>query len=423
VIKAIDSPKTNANRIVNRGETDNVAPHASTSKTCRVLTLNSGSSSLRYSVYDMQGDTARPVLKGKLDRIGTYQSHFEAVNAAGTKLAGHLVSVSDHDSALALLLDRLPSFGVGSIEAVGHRIVQGGEHHTGPEILTPALVKELRDLCPLDPPHLSAALNAIQAAQRLGDDVPQVACFDTAFHRTLPAVAQRLPLPRELTENTGLLRYGFHGLSYEYIMGELDRVAGSKVAHGKVIIAHLGNGASMAAVEGGKCVDTTMGFTPAGGLMMGSRAGDLDSGVIDYLLREKKVSVQELSDLIYRRSGLKSVSGVSSDMRDLLDNGKGHAREAVDLFCYLARKTLGSMISVLNGVQTIVFTGGIGENAAAPRAAICAGLAHLGLEIDSRRNGQNRDVISTSASRICVRAMKTNEELVIARHTARLAFA
>jgi acetate kinase len=388
----------------------------------RVLTLNTGSSSLKFSVYETRGETENPLLTGKLERIGACQSHFEAVDHKGTKRAGHLVSVSDHDGALSLLLDRLPSLGAGSIEAVGHRIVQGGERHRGPELITPALMKELHELYPLDPPHLPAALKGIEAAQRLGDDIPQVACFDTAFHRTMPEVAQQLPLPRELTHKTGLLRYGFHGLSYEFIMGEL-KMADPKMARGKVIIAHLGNGASMAAVENGKSVDTTMGFTPAGGLMMGSRTGDLDPGVIDYLLREKKITPESLNSLIYQRSGLKGVSGISSDMRDLLENSDPNARQAVDLFVYQARKCLGALVAVLDGVETIVFSGGIGENAAAPRAAICAGFAHLGLEIDARRNTQHRDVISTYGSKICVRVMPTNEEVVIARHTSRLAFA
>lgn len=389
----------------------------------QVLTLNTGSSSLKFSVYEFQDDHAKPIVRGHLDRIGSCQSHFEAINETGKHLAGHLVSVPDHDGALSLLIDRLPMFGAGSIDAVGHRIVQGGQRHTGPEILTPDLIEELRALCPLDPPHLPAALEAVTSAQRLGDDVVQVACFDTAFHRSMPLVAQQLPLPRQLTENTGLIRYGFHGLSYEYILGELNRITSPKVAQGRVIIAHLGNGASMAAVQGGKCIDTTMGFTPAGGLMMGTRTGDLDPGVIDYLLREKKVALEELNALIYQRSGLKGVSDASSDMRDLLASGETHARLAVDLFCYQARKALGGLISVLDGVETIIFTGGIGENSAIPRAAICAGLSHLGLAIDSTWNEQNQAVISTPSSRVCVRVIKTNEELVIARHTAHLAFA
>jgi acetate kinase len=323
-----------------------------------------------------------------------------------------------------LLLRRLPGLGAEKLAAIGHRIVQGGPHHLRPEIVTPDLLRELRDLCPLDPPHLPAALDALEAAQKLGADIPQVACFDTSFHRTLPAVAQRLPLPRQLTQETGLIRYGFHGLSYEYIVGEFARVAGPQAAQGKLIIAHLGNGASMAALQNGKSVETTMGFTPAGGLVMSSRTGDLDPGVLAYLLREGKVAPDKVNDFVFQQSGLKGVSGLSSDLRDLMEARSTNpaAQEAVDLFCYSARKALGSLVAVLDGVETLIFTGGIGENDAVCRAAICAGLSHLGLRLDNRANEQNQEIISAPGSSVAVRVMKTNEELVIARQTARLAF-
>jgi acetate kinase len=390
----------------------------------RILTLNSGSSSLKFSVYEMERGTEKLLLHGKLERISSGEGHFEAANLGNEKLVNDLVRLPDHQSALDLLLDRLPSFGVASIEAVGHRIVQGGPHHVGPELVTPALLKELQALCPLDPPHLPAALQALEAAQKLGENIPQAVCFDTSFHRSLPPVAQRLPLPRRLTEGTGLMRYGFHGLSYEYIIGELARIAGTRAAQGKVIIAHLGNGASMAALRDGKSVETTMGFTPAGGLVMGSRTGDLDPGALAYLLREGKVSVDQLDKFIYQESGLKGVSELSSDLRDLLETRSAdpRAQEALDLFCYQARKALGSLVAVLDGLETLVFTGGIGENAPLARASICEGLYHLGLLIDPFANEQNQEIISSPASRVTVRVMKTNEELVIARHTARLAF-
>jgi len=376
-----------------------------------VLTLNSGSSSLKFSVYDMGPE--KLLLRGKLERIGSNQGHFEA---AGAKEADQSVPLPDHRAALDLLWKWLDSSRVGAIAAVGHRIVQGGPLHILPEIVTPPLLDELRAITPLDPPHLPAALLALEAARK---DIPQVACFDTAFHRDLPSVAQRLPLPRALTEGTGLRRYGFHGLSYEYITAELAGAAG-----GKLIIAHLGNGASMAAVRDGKSVDTTMGFTPAGGLVMGSRPGDLDPGVPAYLLREGKVSLENLTGFIFQECGLKGVSGVSSDLRDLLAAREKDARaqEALDLFCYQARKTLGSLVAALDGVETLVFTGGIGENAPWVRAAICEGMHHLSLRLDASRNGQNEKIISSPASRVIVRVMKTNEEIVIARHTARLVF-
>lgn len=389
---------------------------------CRVLTLNSGSSSLKFSVYEMGGEE-RVMVQGKLERIGAGDGHF-MVHSADKKVADETVHLPDHRSALDLLLHRLPGLGAEKLAAIGHRIVQGGPHHLGPEIVTPGLLRELRDLCPLDPPHLPAALDALEAAQKLGADIPQVACFDTSFHRTLPAVAQQLPLPRQLTHGTGLIRYGFHGLSYEYIVGEFARMAGLQAAKSKLIIAHLGNGASMAAIQKGKSVETTMGFTPAGGLVMSSRTGDLDPGVIAYLLREGKLAPDKVNDFVFQQSGLRGVSGLSSDLRDLMEARSTNpaAQEAVDLFCYSARKALGSLVAVLDGVETLIFTGGIGENDAFCRAAICAGLSHLGLRLDERANEQNLEIISAPDSSVAVRVMKTNEELVIARHTAHLAF-
>jgi acetate kinase len=390
----------------------------------RILTLNSGSSSLKFSAYEMGEGDEKLLVHGSLERVGATGGHFRAVDANGRKSVDETVDLPDHQSALDLLLSRLPSLGVEGLGAVGHRIVQGGPHHLGPEIVTPALLKELHALCPLDPPHLPAALKALEAAKKLGQDIAQIVCFDTSFHRSLPAVAQRLPLPRKLTEETGLMRYGFHGLSYEYIIGELAQLAGPEVARGKVIIAHLGNGASMAALKNGKSIETTMGFTPAGGLVMGSRSGDLDPGILPYLLREGKVSPDKLNDFIYQQSGLKGVSELSSDLRDLTEASttNPHAQDAIDLFCYQARKILGSLVAVLDGVETLIFTGGIGENASLPRAVICEGLHHLGLEINPKLNEQNCAIISSPFSQVTVRVMKTNEELVIARHTARLAF-
>lgn len=388
----------------------------------RILTLNSGSSSLKFSVYEMGPGTESLRLQGKLERIGDDHGRFKAVNEAGEKVVDETLALPDHSSAIHALLHRLPSFGFGEIAAIGHRVVQGGPHHSGPEKVTPALLQELKALCPLDPPHLPAALLALEAAQTSWPDLPNVVCFDTSFHRGMPHVAQQLPLPRRLTEGTGLIRYGFHGLSYEFIIAELERIAGPQAARGKVIIAHLGNGASMAALHYGESVETTMGFTPASGLMMSSRTGDLDPGVLSYLLREGKVAPDKIDQFIYQECGLKGVSDLSADLRDLLQakHTNPHAQEAVDLFCYQARKALGSLVAVLDGVDTVVFTGGIGENAALPRAAICAGLSHLGLEMVPAANEQNAEIISSPTSQVVVRVIKTNEELIIARHTARL---
>jgi acetate kinase len=390
----------------------------------RVLTLNSGSSSLKFAIFAMAPGAEKALLQGKLERIGAGKGHFEATDTAKGKVVDEDAALPNHQAALDLLLHRLPALGLEKAAAIGHRIVQGGPQHRGPEIVTPQLIHDLRGLCHLDPPHLPAALDALEAAQKLGPGIPQVACFDTSFHRTLSPVAQRLPLPRKLTENTGLLRYGFHGLSYEFIMAELTRVAGAETANGKVIVAHLGNGASMAAVHLGRSVDTTMGFTPAGGLVMSSRAGDLDPGILVYLLRQEHLTADKMNDFVFQQCGLKGVSDLSSDLRDLIKVSETNprAREAIELFHYSARKALGSLVAALDGVETIVFTAGIGENAPACRAAICAGLGHLGLQIDPARNAKNEPVISTATSAITVRVIKTNEELVIARHTARLAF-
>ncbi|MDB6074989.1 MAG: acetate/propionate family kinase [Verrucomicrobiaceae bacterium] len=388
----------------------------------RILTLNSGSSSLKFSIHEIGRGRESPRLYGKLERIGEKEGRFKATTPSGETLVDEAVALPDHAFAIHWLLDRLPSFDIGEITAVGHRIVQGGPHHSGPERVTNELLQELHALCPLDPPHLPAALHAVEAAMDVWPDLPHVACFDTSFHRSMPRVAQQLPLPRRLTENTGLMRYGFHGLSYEYIIAELERIAGANAARGKVIIAHLGSGASMAALHYCECVDTTMGFTPASGLMMSSRPGDLDPGVIAYLLRERLMDIDELDAFLYQECGLKGVSGLSSDIRDLVAARQTnvHAQEALDLFCYQARKALGALVAVLDGVETIVFTGGIGENASLARSAICAGLSHLGLEVVPGANEQNQEVISTASSQVTVRVMKTNEELIIARHTARL---
>jgi len=393
------------------------------SKHYRVLTLNSGSSSLKFSVYGMERKREELVFRGKLERIGSKEGHFEVVDGKGQSLADESVDLPDHETALNLLLDRLPSFGVEGVAAIGHRIVQGGPHHLGPERVNPALLEELRKLRPLDPPHLPAALRALEATQKLGADLPQVACFDTSFHRDLPVVARLLPLPRSLAASHGLMRYGFHGLSYEYIVSELRWLAGPEVASGKVIIAHLGNGASMTALREGKSVETTMGFTPAGGLVMSSRSGDLDPGILAYLLREGKVPPDQLGEFVFQQCGLKGVSERSSDLRDLLEarTTDSRAGEAVDLFCYQAKKALGALVAVLDGVETLIFTGGIGENAFWPRASICEGLRHLGLQIDPTLNERNEAIISPPSSSVTVRVMKTNEELVIARHTARIA--
>ena len=318
------------------------------------------------------------------------------------------------------MTDWLRSQGLDAgLRAIGHRVVHGGMDHAEPEAITPALLAALRSLTAIDPDHMPQAISAIEALGGLYPSLPQVACFDTAFHRHMPPVAQRYPLPREFSD-AGIVRYGFHGLSYEYIVQEL-RSLDPAAADGRLLIAHLGSGASMAAVRGGRGVETTMGFTPTGGLMMGTRSGDLDPGVLLYLLQDGGMSPLALSGLVNRRAGLLGTSGISSDVKELLDRRATDpgAVEALELFCYQARKFLGALAAVLGGLDTLVFTGGVGEHAAPVRAGISEGLEFLGIQLDAERNAANASIISRDDSPVTVRVMKTDEDLMIARHTYR----
>jgi acetate kinase len=410
-----------------------------------VLTINSGSSSLKFSLYEMgPGETA--VLSGSMERIGLRGGRFRARDAAGNSLADAQPQLPDHDAALKMLLDwlherekgdRVPSgchlperpggghpLGVAQmgtvpffLSAVGHRVVHGGPRHSRPEIVTADLLAALEENVRLAPAHLPHELQAIRAVERHYPGLAQVACFDTAFHRHMPEVAQRFPLARSLWHE-GVLRYGFHGLSYEYIMDKLRQEAGAE-ADGRVIVAHLGNGASMAAVRAGQCLDTTMGLTPAGGLMMGTRSGDLDPGVLLYLLLEKGRSAATVDYLVNERAGLIGVSGTSSDMRDLLEREPSdpHAAQAVEMYCYHARKQLAALAAVLGGLDSLVFTAGVGANSAVIRERICRGLDFLGIRLDAARNQANAALIGAADSPVIVRVMKTDEELMIARHT------
>src|SRR5579864_837048 len=311
-----------------------------------VLTINSGSSSIKFAVFPV--GVSEPVLKGKAERIGLDNGLFEAVDAAGAQVAHRQQRLPDHESALRLVLATARDATPHSLAAVGHRVVRGGPQDTDPEPVTPPLLKRIRELIPYLPEHLPHQVAAIEAVERFDSSLQQVVCFDTAFHRTMPRIAQLYALPRDLL-NAGILRYGFHGLSYEYVIGEFARLAGDSAARGRVVIAHLGNGCSLAAIRDGRSIDTTMGFTPTGGLVMSSRSGDLDPGVVLFLLKHRKLSAAELSDLLNRKSGLAGVSGGSPDMRDLLarEAADPHAAEAIELFCYQARKFLGALAAVL----------------------------------------------------------------------------
>lgn len=381
----------------------------------RVLTINSGSSSLKFAIF-LSGSSERRVLAGQLDDIGGSQGRLRAADAAGHVLVDQPANLPDHDHALSQLLqwlaDRPEARG---LTGVGHRLVHGGAGYAAPQRYTPEVRAALRDLAPLAPDHLPQELAALDSLARFAPGVPQVVCFDTAFHRSMPLVARQYALPRSLWDG-GLQRYGFHGLSFEYVVSAL---AAEGALPPRLIIAHLGNGASMAAVRDGRSVDTTMGFTPAGGLVMGTRCGDLDPGVLLYLLRQRGLTPVALDRLVNREAGLLGVSGRSASMLELLaaPRSDSHAAEAVALFCYEARKFLGAMVTALSGLDTLVFTGGIGEHAALIRAQVCSGLAFLGIALDPARNAGNASLISAQSSAVQVRVIATDEELVIARHT------
>lgn len=385
-----------------------------------VLTINTGSSSLKVTLYRL-ATTETPELVAQSERIGQPGSLLWIRDAAGVLLGDQQTNLPDHRAALAEVLAWLDRLRTGwEPVAVGHRIVHGGSHFREPQRITDELIGTLQSLATIDPDHLPQALSAIDAISRAFPHVPQVACFDTAFHRAMPRVAQLYALPRNLLA-AGVVRYGFHGLSYEYIVTELRRQAPT-AADGRLIIAHLGNGASMVAVKAGVSIDTSMGFTPTGGLVMGTRTGDLDPGVLLYLLTARGLSPADLNQLVNHDAGLLGLSGTSSDMRDLLEREASDPRaaDAIALFCYQAKKYLGALAAVLGGLDTLVFTGGIGEHAASIRQRICAGLEFLGIHLDAGRNAAHASVISSATSAVTVRVIPTDEDLMIARHTVRV---
>ena len=383
-----------------------------------ILALNSGSSSIKASSYSM-GAHESLLQTFQLERIGLADGEFVVCGPQGQQLHRENIELPDHESALEHLFGWLRGSDLGlNIHAYGHRLVHGGRDFILPQRIDEDLIKKLKDLIPLAPDHLPSEILAIEALRRRNPYDPQVACFDTAFHRGMPRVAQVYALPR-WTQEAGIERYGFHGLSYEYILQELRREVGVEATEGRLVIAHLGNGASMAAVHGGTCVDTTMGYTPAGGLVMGTRPGDLDPGVVLALLHSDHAHLASLNDLINKESGMLGVSGTSSDMEDLLrrEANDPQAAEAVEVFCYQAKKFLGAMISALGGLDTLIFTAGIGENAPTVRTRICTGMEYAGIDLDPARNERNESIISRSGLPVEARVMHTDEDLMIARHT------
>jgi len=384
-----------------------------------VLTLNGGSSSIRFAVYEA-GDTPRGRLDGKIDRIGSSGTNLIVNDPAGTPQVPRRLAAADHRTAVGFLLDWLETHPVfASVKAAGHRVVHGMKH-SDPERVTPKLLAELHRITPYAPDHLPREIGLIEALRKRYPTLPQVACFDTAFHRTMPRVARLLPLPRRYAA-MGVERYGFHGLSYAYLMEELDRLD-SAATKGRVILAHLGNGASLAAVRHGKSIDTSMGFTPAAGLVMSTRTGDLDPGLVYYLARTERMTAARFQRMVNHESGLLGVSAISADLRELLarEAGDGRAADAVALFCYQARKWIGAFAAVLGGLDTLAFAGGIGENAPFIRKRICDGLDFLGIELNSKRNAKNAPLISRDGGRVNVRVIRTDEELMIARSVIRV---
>ncbi|HEY8506530.1 MAG TPA: acetate/propionate family kinase [Gemmataceae bacterium] len=382
-----------------------------------ILTLNSGSSSLKAALFHAS-DPPRLELRALLENIRQPRGRFTITGASGEVRLDEAPELPDHARAMDLFFERVKEH--GTPQAVGHRVVHGGPRFTEPARVTDELLAEVRRLTPFVPLHLPPEIAAVEYVARAFPDVPQIACFDTAFHRTLPEVARTFALPERLL-GEGVRRYGFHGLSYESILGQLREVSAPE-ADGRVIVAHLGNGASMAAVRGGECVETTMGFTPTAGLVMGTRPGDLDPGLLVYLMRAHQLGPDETERILNKESGLLGLSGRTNDVAELLrrEASDPAAKLALDVFCYQARKWVGALAAALGGLETLVFTAGIGENAPAVRARICSGVEHLGVTIDAGRNAENAAVISADGARVAVRVMKTDEELVIARHIMRL---
>ena len=381
-----------------------------------ILTINGGSSSIKFALFET-GDSLRRILDGRIERIGLPEATLRVKGPNQADNFSRLVTAPDHTVAVGALMDWIEErSGRDVLTAAGHRVVHGGPKYGKPQRITAEMVEELRRLSPFDPEHLPEEILLTQAFLRRFPDLPQVACFDTAFHHDLPRVARLLPIPRRY-EALGVRRYGFHGLSYAFLMEELARLAGRESAQGRVILAHLGNGASLAAVRGGKPVDTSMSFTPTAGVPMSTRSGDLDPGLLWYLARTEKMSAKQFNELVNFQSGLLGVSETSSDMHELLgrETQDMRAAEAVALFCYQVKKWIGAFAAALGGLDALVFAGGIGENAPTVRARICDGLGFLGIELEEKRNAANEDVISVEGGRVAVRVIHTDEELMIAR--------
>ncbi|WP_028230829.1 acetate/propionate family kinase [Paraburkholderia mimosarum] len=383
-----------------------------------ILVVNAGSSSIKFSTFEERGAALDLVVHGQVDGLYTDHARFEALDHHGVRYKKEWTASEelDHRHGLEQIAVFLSEHREGhTLAAVGHRVVHGGQRFDGPVLVTPGVIDELEKLAPLAPLHQPHNLKPVRLIEQMHPEVPQVVCFDTAFHRTQPDVAQAFALPAAITD-LGVRRYGFHGLSYEYIASVLPDVAPAAAA-GRTVVAHLGNGASMCALVAGKSVASTMGFTAVDGLPMGTRCGNLDPGVLLYLMEERGMDARAVEDLLYHHSGLLGVSGISGDMRTLLQSADPRARFAIDLYVYRICRELGSLAAAMEGLDAVVFTGGIGEHAAAIREGVVRRAQWLGTELNATANLDGGPLVSAASSRVPVWVIPTNEELMIARHT------
>jgi len=380
-----------------------------------ILTINGGSSSIKFSFYEV-AKKLKKICSGEISRIGLADAEFSVTGLTAGKSKKQTVKAADYETAIKFLVDQLDILsGEHEIAAIGHRIVHGMQH-TQPALINNKLLEDLKAIIPYDPDHLPNEIKLVETLQQHYKNILQYACFDTAFHEQMPAVAKQLPIPRRFVEK-GIRRYGFHGLSYAYLMQEIEKRNGKKAAKGRIIIAHLGNGASLAAVYKGKSIDTSMGFTPAGGIPMSSRAGDLDPGVAWMMMKEENLSPTQFNHLINHECGLLGIAETGADMGNLLKLQKTDARaaEAVEFFCYQVKKWIGSFAAALGGLDMLVFAGGIGEHSPEIRARICKGLAFLGIAINEKNHHGNQVLISNPKTKVAVMVMHTDEEEMIAK--------
>lgn len=381
-----------------------------------LLTINGGSSSIKFTLYDVT-ESLTPILSGKLTGLGLPTASLRVKKPIHAEELSADVKAEDYQQAVEILIEWFhKNIDISSLKAIGHRIVHGGHLYKKPQWVNDKLLKHLSSIIPLDPQHLPGEIALIEAFDQHFPQLKQMVCFDTEFHQHLPTVAKLLPIPREYYEK-GIYRYGFHGLSYQYLMQVLQQQNAEKANQDRMILAHMGNGASMTAVTNGQSIDTTMAMTPAAGLVMGSRSGDLDPGLFGVLNRSESISAEQFETMINQQSGLLGISTTTSDMQQLLEkrSDDSYAKEAIDVFCYQARKQIGGYAAALGGLDTLVFSGGIGENVAEIRTQICQQLAFIGIELDNELNQQNALRISTLQSRVTVWVIPTNEELMIAQ--------